>query len=441
MAEKLPGSNFAEKEKLYRSKFITVDDALGMLKSGDTIAVGAYGNEPRSLLRKLHTVGDRVEDVMVWIANCAEVYPFFTMDELKGKIDILTFFYGNAQRLAHPSGRVSLSPNNLHWVSQCFMETRRPNVFWATVTPMDKYGYVCMSMSQVIEQEMLDNADLIVFEVNPNLPRTLGTVRVPVEHVDYFIESNEEVFSTPSYPASPEQQKIAENVASLIRDGDTIQFGIGGLPNALGDALLDKKDLGIHTEMLGSSMGRLMEAGVVNNTRKNLFRGRSVAAFTWGDKGLYQYLDRNPMVEIMPVRYVNDPFVIAQNDNMVSVNSALQIDLTGQVCSESIGSRQYSATGGATDFAYGAFHSKGGRGIIALNSLARNGKVSRIVPMLDQGAVVSISRNIVDYVVTEYGIAKLRGRTIRQRVENLIAVAHPDFREDMRKKADELMLW
>ena len=225
--------------------------------------------------------------------------------------------------------------------------------------------------------------------------------------------------------------------ARYLRGNSVAVYG----PKERREALMDRHDLGIHTEMLTASMGKLLRAGVVNNARKNFNPGRSVATFVWGDQPLYDYLAENTSVCLRRAAWVNDPFHIAQNDNMVSVNTALQIDLTGQVCSESIGPRQFSGTGGASDFAYGAFHSRGGRGILAMTSTAKGGTVSKIQPVLTPGAVVSISRNLVDYVVTEYGIARLRNRTVRQRAENLIAVAHPDFRAELRREAGRLMLW
>lgn len=429
------------KREIYESKFISIPEALEKIRSGDTIAVGHYGNEPRNLLRQLHTIRDRVEDVTVWINNPSEEYPFIMDNSLKGRIDLLSAFYGAPLRKIHPSGRVSFAPHNMHSLSQTIIETKKPTVFMAAVTPLDEYGYVCMSMSQQMEREMMQVADLVIFEVNENIPKTIGTIQIPVEKVDFFVKAEGDISAAPEYPITEVQQKIAQNVASLIRDGDTIQLGIGGLPNAMADALMDKKDLGVHTEMFSDAMGKLMEAGVINNYRKNMHPGQSICAFAWGSKDFCKYIDRNPLIRVLPVSYVNDPFVIAQNDHMVSVNSALQMDLTGQVCSESLGFQQFSGTGGAFDFAYGAFHSKGGRGILALASTAKGGTVSRIQPGLTPGSVVSISRNIVDYVVTEYGIARLRGKTVRQRRDAMIAIAHPDFRQQLREEADKLMIW
>ena len=357
-------------------------------------------------------------------------------------ISVNSIFFGAPLRtqVANGSTRINFCPCNLHSMSQVMMETRKPNIFWAAVTPMDRYGYVAVSCTQQAELEMLDSCDLVIFEVNKRLPYTSGTVRVPVEKVNYFIDVDYPISYAPQQPASPEQAKIAHYASSLIEDGDCIQLGIGGLPDAVAHDLEDRHDLGIYTEMLSTSMGKLMWCGAVNNSRKMFFRNRTIAAFTWGTQELYDFINDNPMVELLPTAYVNNPFNIMRNDNMVSLNTALEIDLTGQVCSESIGSRQYSGTGGATDFAYGAYHAKGGKGIIAINATAKGGTISRIVPQLKPGAVVSISRNIVDHVVTEYGIAKLRGKTISQRVEELINVAAPEFREELRAEARKLML-
>lgn len=430
------------RNRIYDSKFISMDEVLGKIKTGDVIAVAAYGNEPVEFLRRLHEIKDRgVRDVTVWIANPQEDYPFLTMEGMEDVISLLSIFYGPGLRKLHSTGRVSFVPNNLHSCSQVMIETKKPNVFVGAVTPMDRFGYVCMSTSQQFELEMFDICETVVLEINPRLPYTSGTTRISAEKVHYFVDGERAVSNSPVYPKTPVQEAIADYAASLIHDGDTIQLGIGGMPDAVAERLTDRHDMGIYTEMLGSAMGKLMACGAVNNSRKMFHRNRSVAAFAWGTQELYDYINDNPMVDLLPVNYVNDPFNIARNDNMVSVNTALEIDLTGQVCSETLKGKQYSGTGGAWDFAYGAYHAKNGRGIIALQSTAKNGTISRIVPTLAPGSVVSIPRNIVDIVVTEYGIAHLRGKSVRQRVEELISVAHPDFRAELRKQANALELW
>ncbi len=425
----------------YQSKLGTLDGALAMIQSGDTIATPIYGNEPTQFLKRLHTISNRVENVSLWTMLLMGNYPVMTDDSLKGHIDIITFFYNNNCRDGHSTGRYQMVPLNLHSVGPTIIETRRPTVFVAAVSPMDSHGKVYLSFDLQATLDCLKAADKVIFEVNSHIPRFFGETAIPIERADYIYEADTPLPYAPAAPSSEVEKKIAENVTSLIRDGDCIQLGIGGMPNAVGEALMDKHDLGIHTEMLTSSMGKLLRAGVVTNARKNFNTGKTIGAFAWGDQQLYDYLAENTSVELRQAAWVNDPYVIAQNDNMVSVNAAIQVDLTGQICSESMGSRQFSGTGGAFDFAFGAFHSKGGRGIIALTSTAKGGTVSKIQPQLTPGGVVSITRNIADYVVTEYGIAKLRNRTIRQRVENLIAIAHPDFRAELRKQADKLMLW
>ena len=428
-------------EARYRSKFITLDDALGMIHSHDTISIGYFGNEPYAMMSNLHRIADRVEDVVVWTCNPQEAHPFIRDDSLTGRIDVISMFYGNAVRGDYRCGHVTFMPNNLHSMLDVMTSVRKPNIFFAAVTPMDRFGYVCLSMSQQTELDMLDTCDTVIFEVNPNMPLTGGTVRVPIDKVDYFIEVDYPISKAPVYPVTPEQLKIAEYCSELIHDGDTIQLGIGGMPDAVAERLTDRHDLGIYTEMIGSAMGKLMKCGAVNNMKKTIHRGRTVGAFMWGDQGLYDFANMNPIIDILPIMYVNDPINIMKNDNMVSVNTALEIDLTGQVCSETIGGRQYSGTGGASDFAYGAYHAKNGRGILALQSTAKGGTLSRIKAQLTPGSVVSISRNIVDYVVTEYGVARLRNKTVLQRVDALIQIAHPDFRAELRAEANRLHIW
>jgi acyl-CoA hydrolase len=380
--------------------------------------------------------------VGIWCTNPDEDYRFITDDSIGDKIEIYTVFYGPTLRKCHNSGRIHYIPHHIHAAVPAIKECgATPNIFFASVTPPDEYGYVYMSGSQQTEAEVFELCDLKIFEVNENLPYVYGTTRIPVEKVDYFIKADNPISEPPNYPIPDVLWTLAENVASLVEDGDTIQLGFGGLPHAVAEKLMDKKDLGVHTEMFSNSLYHLMEAGVVTNDRKTINRGKAVCAFCWGDKQFNKFIDHNPAIDMRPTSYTNNPNTIAAHDNMVSINSALQIDLTGQICSESLGYTQFSGTGGATDFAYGAFHSKGGKGIVALTSTAKNGTVSRIVPGLSPGAVVSIQRTIVDYVVTEYGIARLRHLPINKRVEALISIAHPDFREELRKEAQRLMIW
>ena len=429
------------KDKTGAPVYGTVEDALKLIRSGDVIATPCYANEPSVFLSRLHTVAETLEGVRLWSTNPVHPYPVMTDPVLNGHIDILSIFYGAPSRSGHPQKRISLAPTNLSASGQVQVHTARPTVFVAAVTPADADGNVYLSVDLQYSLDFLEAADRIIFEINPRIPLTFGETAVPLTAADLVYEAETPLTYAPEIRSTATEEAIAEYVVSLVNDGDCIQIGIGGTPNAVGHALSTKHDLGVHTEMITSSLGELIREGVITNRKKNFCPGKTVGAFAWGDQALYDLMDRNPDFLLKRSSWVNDPFVIAQNDNMVSINTALQIDLTGQVCSESIGPRQYSGSGGAFDFAYGAYRSRGGRSIIAVNSTAKGGSISRIQASLTTGAIVTISRNIVDYVVTEYGIAKLRDRTVRQRVENLIAVAHPDFRAQLREEAEKNMLW
>lgn len=412
-----------------------------MIRSGDVIATACCANEPSVFLNNLHRLPSSVKDVTLWTTNTMQPYPVFTAPSVEDRVRFLSIFYSGPCRAVHSSGRISLSPTNLSTAAQVYLETARPTVFVAAVTPPDEEGNVHLSMDLEFSLECIEAADRVIFELNPAIPVTGGETAVPLSAADMVYRVDAPLAYAPLIRSTPEEEAIAGYVASLIHDGDCIQLGIGGMPNAVGKALASKRDLGIHTEMLTSTMGELIRAGVVTNRKKNLLPGKTVCAFSWGDQQLYDLMDHNPDILLRRASWVNDPFVISQNDNVVSVNTALQVDLTGQVCSESIGTWLYSGAGGAFDFAYGAYRSKGGRSIIALNAATKDGAISKIRPFLVPGSAVTVSRTLVDYVVTEFGIAKLRNRSVRQRVENLIAVAHPDFRRELRREAEKHMIW
>ena len=417
-------------QELYQKKRGTVADALALIHSGDTVIGGTYSCEPVTLLRQLHTIAPQVRDVTVWLGITKEPYPFYSDPAYGESFFVNSIFYDPQARANHPRGRVSYLPAHLHQLGNIVNEAH-PEVFAAAVSlPLSSEEY-----------EAFGAARTRILEVNPHVPMLYGGRKVHVSEVDCLIETDCEVFTAEMPKPSEAERQAAQNAASLVRDGDTIQIGIGSLSNAVADALRDKNDLGIYTEMLGTAAGQLMASGVVTNRRKNFCGGKTICCFTWGDRPFYDFIDHNPDIELHPASWVNDPYRIAQNDNMVSINTAIQIDLTGQICSENLNGRQYSGTGGATDFASGAYMSKGGRGIVVITSTAKGGTVSKIQPVLSPGAVVSISRNWADCIVTEYGVAHLKGANIRQRVERLIAVAHPDFRAELRRQADHLMLW
>ncbi len=316
-------------------------------------------------------------------------------------------------------------------------------------TPPDEHGFVSLSLSNVYEKRAIEDADLVILEINPKLPRTFGDLELHVSDIDFMIEVDYDIPELPDGEITEKDKKIGEFIAEYINDGDCLQLGIGGIPNAVANALVHKKNLGVHTEMLTTGFMKLFKAGAVTNKLKNNHRGKMFCCFALGTRELYDFIDNNPGVQILDGAYVNDPYVIGQNDNQVSVNSTIEIDLTGQCCSESIGSRQFSGTGGQSDTAVGAQNSKNGRSFIALYSTAmvRNKEtgereeVSKIVAQLKPGAAVSLSRNDVHYVVTEYGVANLRGKNIQERVEALVKIAHPKFRDGILNEAIELGIY
>lgn len=430
------------KKELYQSKVVSLEEALSRIPSHSGIMFAAFMNEPQQLMGRLHTIADRVTGVKAWTATTYKDYPFITDESLRGRIDLLSTFYAPGVRDAHLQGRASFLPTFLFNTGNALKARGDVNVFMAAVPPMNEHGFMYLSGSLSVERECLEAADLVILEVNPNVPVIYGSTQIPIEKVDCIVETEGyPLFDLVPPPATEADRKIGAYIAELIKDGDTFQLGVGNMPDAAGEYLMDKKDLGIHTELITSAMGKLMEAGVVTNERKTFHKGKTIGGIVWGTNDLYRTLDRNPMVEVHPCHYTNDPFNIMKNDNMVSINAAIEVDLTGQICSETLGGRQFSGTGGAFDFAYGAYRSKGGRGIITMHSTAKGGTVSKIKAILTPGSTVSISRNVADHIVTEYGVARLRDKTIRERVKELIAIAHPDFREELKRQAQELYIW
>ena len=423
--------------EMYKSKKVTVDEALSKIKSGDRLGIAAAAMEPMNILSKLHTIKDRVENINVLLTATTGQHEFFLNPEMREYFTIDSFFFMAPLRMAYKHGAANYQPSNLHNCATRRIPYKAPNIYIGSATPMDKHGYVRLSLSLFMEKDLIDAADIVILEINPNLPRVAGDTEIHISDIDYLVEVDSPIPILNPIEITDIERTIGEYVATLINDGDTIQLGIGGIPDAAAHALMNKKDLGIHTELITNSMGDLIEAGVVTNRKKTINAGKTVGTFAMGSQKLYDMLDNNPSIMFKRGSYTNDPYVIAQHDNMVSVNSAVQVDLTGQICSESMGTRQWSGTGGQTDFAVGAIHSKNGRSIITLKSTAKGGTISTIQPILSPGAVVTMSRNNIDYIITEYGIAHMKGRTIRERIDNLIAIAHPDFRTQLRKDAEK----
>ena len=309
---------------------------------------------------------------------------------------------------------------------------------------MDSHGYLSLSISAIYEKDLADDGAVVLLEVNPNFPRTFGDTMIHISQVAGLVESNRPIPQVPPAPYTDVDAQIGKHIASLVEDGSTIQLGIGNIPNAVAAELRGKKHLGIHTEMFTESMVDLIECGAVDNSQKGFYNGYSVCSFTMGTQKLYDYLNDNPTVLFKSCTFTNDPYTIGKNNKFVSINATLEVDLTGQCASETVGHTQFSGTGGQAETVQGAQMSPGGKSIIAMHSsyVSKDGvRHSKIVPFLAQGAVVSTSRNDVDYVVTEYGIAWLRGLNVKRRVEALIAIAHPDFRDWLREEAEKNHIW
>jgi len=429
----------------YSGKIISIDKALSLVKDGDHIVSGMGTAEPRDFITNLYKIVDRgVKGVI--LTNCLSLVEGKHVHDpdYAGKIDVNSWFHTGHLKRDSAAG-VSFVPGHLHSFAFKRRFHLKNNIFTALATPPDKHGYMAVSLSAGYEREIWESSDMIILEINPNLPRTFGDVEIHINDVDYIINADYPIPELPDAEPNEIDLKIGKLVADEIEDGNCIQLGIGGMPNAIAKSLYDKKDLGIHTEMLTNEMGKLCQAGVVTNKRKTIFPGKTACSLVFGTKQLYEFVDDNPGVVVVRASYMNDPCVIGQNDNHVSINSSVEVDVTGQCCSESIGTKQISGTGGQTDTAVGAQNSKGGRSYICLYSTAivkdEDGQpklVSKIVPTLKEGAIVTLSRMDVDRVVTEYGIAELRGTSVRERVERLCAIAHPDFREDIMCRSTEL---
>ncbi len=435
--------------KLYNDRKITIEKALSFVKSGDEIVSALGAAEPKGIVSRLHEVADRVKDVTVVTCLPMGGYEYFQNPKYKESFSMDGWFYSPEIRKAHLNGNVSFVPNHLHLAAEKRLHYKMPDLFIGTASPMDPHGYLSLSLSATYEREIIEHCGISIIEVNKNMPRTFGDTIVHISEIDYLVENNYPIPELPVIEPSEKDRIIGKNVADLVEDGSTIQLGIGGIPNAVASELKTKKDLGIHTEMFTDGMVDLYESGAITNRKKTLMPGKMVATFALGSKVLYDFIDDNPGVQIIKGRWVNDPNVIGQNHKMVSINTTIEIDLTGQCCSESIGHRQFSGTGGQADTAIGAQISEGGKSIIALYSTTRvkdpltgeRKTISKIVPSLTKGAAVTLSRNDVDFVVSEYGVASLRGTPIKERVKRLIAIAHPDFRAALQEEAEKLMIW
>ncbi len=422
----------------YRSKVVTAEEAVQSIQSGNRVFLTGNCSVPQTVLAALVKRAPKLEDVEIYQA--LTVGPAdYVGPEVEGHLRVNTMFISQNIRKAVQEGRADFTPVLLSEFPLLFKNGHLPvDVALVHLSPPDEHGFCSFGVEVGLSKSPAESAKIIIAEVNNQMPRTLGDSFIHVSRLDYIVPVDYELPEIIMGGDSPSEviEKIASYIAELIPDGATMQMGIGAIPDAVLKYLFDKKDLGVHTELFSDGVIDLVEAGVLTNARKSLHPGKIVAGFILGSRKLYHWAHNNPLIEFHRTEYVNDPFVVAQNERMVAINSAIEVDLTGQVCADSIGPKLYSGVGGQLDFIYGASRAKDGVPIIALPSTAKS--FSRIVSMLKQGAGVVTTRNHVRYVVTEYGVADLYGKSIRQRAQALINIAHPDFREDLKRQAREL---
>ncbi len=422
----------------YEEKVRAPDEAVAAVQSGDHVFIGSGAAEPQRLVEALVARANSVFGTEIMHIMTLGIAPY-TEPKWGDNFRHNALFIGPNVREAVQQGRADYTPIFLSEIPQLFETGRVPiDVALIQVSPPDRHGYCSYGVSIDVVKPAAEAASLVIAEVNEQMPRTLGDSFIHVEDIDFLVPVDYPILET----THPEPDEVARNIgrhiANIIEDGSTLQMGIGTIPDSVLYNLRDKKDLGIHTEMFSDGIMHLVELGVITNMKKTIHKGKVIASFCMGSKKLYEFVDNNPFVEFHPNSYTNDPFVIAQNDKMVSINSALQIDLTGQVCADSLGTYFYSGVGGQVDFVRGAARSKGGKAIIALPSTAQDGNVSRISATLSPGAGVVTSRGDVHYIVTEWGVAYLHGRTVQERALALISIADPKFRPDLIREAKRL---
>ena len=430
--------NWLEK---YASRITTAEEAVKAIHSGQRVFLTGNCSVPQKLLAALVERAHELQNVE--IAQVLTIGPApHAEPDMQGHLNINTLFISDNIRGAVHEGRADFTPSFLSEIPHLFRSGRLAlDAALIHVAPPDEHGFCSLGIEAGLVKTPAQSARIVIAEVNERMPRTLGDSFIHISKITHAVPVDYPLAELPMGEMNEVSAQIGRHVAALVEDGSTMQLGIGAIPDAVLQSLLDKKDLGVHTELFSDGVMELVQKGVITNERKTLHPGKIVSGFILGTHKLYRFVDDNPIVELHPTEYVNDPFVIAQNERMVSINSAIEVDLTGQVCADSIGPKLYSGVGGQVDFVYGAARSKDGKPIIALPSTAalRDGRrISRIVSMLKPGAGVTTTRNHVHYVATEFGVAELHGKTIRQRARALIEVAHPDFREQLDREAAEL---
>lgn len=420
----------------YREKLVSADEAVSHIRSGQRIVFSHAAGESLVLsdaLVRNRALFENVEIVhMVAMGEAKYCEP-----GMEKHFRHNSFFLGASTRKAAKEGRADVTPVYFSEVPELFRTTLPVDAVFLNLSPPDEHGYCSFGISVDYSKPAAMEAELVIAQINPSMPRTLGDSFIHISDIDYIVEADTPLIELPPAGISEVERAIGKNCASLIEDGDTLQLGIGAIPDAVLGFLKEKKDLGIHSEMISDGIVELYEGGVITNRRKSLHAGKSIVTFLMGTRKLYDFADNNPAVELHPVDYVNDPYVIAQNERLVSVNSCVQVDLMGQIVSASVGRRQISGVGGQVDFVRGTNMSRGGKSIMAMPSTAAEGRISKIVPVIGEGAAVTTSRYDADYIVTEYGAARLKGESLRNRAKMLIRIAHPDFRRMLAEEYEK----
>lgn len=415
---------------LYRGKLVTAEEAVKKIKSGDRVVIGHACGEPKDTIEAMVQNKDLYENVEI-VHMVSMGKSEYAKPEMAANFHHNSIFAGATTREAISEGRAEFTPCFFSEVPKLFKSTLPVDVAIIQLSTPDEHGYCSFGVSNDYTKPAAEAAKVVIAELNNKMPRTLGDSFIHVSDIDYIVETSNEIIELKPPKIGEVEKAIGENCAKLIEDGSTLQLGIGAIPDAVLLFLKEKKDLGIHSEMISDGVVELIEAGVITNKSKTLHHGKTVVTFLMGTKRLYDYVNGNPSIEMYPVDYVNNPCIIAENYKMVSINSCIQVDLMGQVAADTIGLKQFSGVGGQVDFVRGAAMARNGKSIIAMPSTASKGKVSRIVPILDEGATVTTSRNDIHYIVTEFGIAELKGKSLKERARALINVAHPDFRADL----------
>ncbi|MET3107126.1 acyl-CoA hydrolase [Oxalobacteraceae bacterium GrIS 2.11] len=416
----------------YQNKLCSPAEALRHIRDGDSIIVPTGVGEPPHLLTALSEQRRSFNNVKVLQILALRKYGYFDPDTAQ-HVRHVALFYGPASRPGGQAGWVDFLPNYFGEIPDLINQGHIPaEVVVSMASPMDEHGFFALSLGTDYTMAAVAKARSVILEVNPNVPFTHGQCHIHISQVSALIESSDPIFEVGLPVIGPVQVAIGKYVADMIADGATLQIGYGAIPDAVVMQLADKHDLGVHTEMIGDGILKLLESGAVTNQRKNFYPGKMLATFALGSQKLYRFMHHNPQLEMHPVCTTNNPVIAGRNDNLMTINASLQVDLLGQCGSESLANIPYSGTGGQADFVRAANLSKGGKSFIVLPSTAKDDTISRIVPTLNNGTHISTSKNDVNYVVTEYGIAQLRGKSARQRAEELIAIAHPHFRAELR---------